>query len=577
MRRTAGLAASLAGLAAALAAAFVIAPLGPTTIDPDASASVLYFERLVAGRRLEAFVPTTPKPLLTVVDGLAWQLTSDWRVLTWIALACFGLAVALAALFVWRAWAGADRGRAAVPRASARVGTAAEVGAPGEVGAEVEVGVAAAVGAAAGAVFIAVALASWSDLALEVSRANSLVPSLACWAAAGVALSGPRRRPGIAGIALLLGGLARFETIGIVVAILGVAALLRVAEAIAGRRLLGDGPRCARRDVVLIVGLGLLAIPVACLHDWLLTGDPLYWTAVPARYTAIYAPGLAPTPLVAYLGTLAGRLAGQWPLVALAGVGALALAARRAYVPLVGLGSLAVGMIVLLCGLAVRGIYISNRYDEPLDLALLGLAGFAVAALVELAAGRLLDLARPDRLLAPLGRLGAMAGLAATLVVTVAAAGGIMGSPAAWDPTVAATLAPIRSASVDLDANLARLAALVPATPLASTASRPAGAPPADPHAIELFVPSTLRSRLAVAAGLPLTVVGDTFAAYMARPSWAGLHPGQWLYHDPAVDRPTALTRALDADSPDLGGLAARTLWFDATSGVRLLRVVAAR
>lgn len=579
MTRTAGALAALAGAVAAIIVALVVAPFGPTTIDPDASASALYFERLVAGRRLEAFVPTTPKPLLTFVDGVAWSVTHDWRVLTWIAIVVFGAAVALTAMFVWRA----------------SVGSASQDGAGqdggGQDGPGQDASASAASGAFAAAVFMAVAMASWSDLALEVSRANSLVPAIACWAGAGVALVGPRRRPWAAGVALFLGSLVRFETLAIVGGILASAAIVAVGEALfarrviappwllgprrvtAPRRLISPRTRWSRRDVATVAALGLLAVPVACLHDALLTGDPFYWIGVPARYTAVYAPTLVPMPLSAYLGTLAGRVAAQWPLVALAAAGGVALAARRSLVALVGLGSLAVGMVVLLSGLAVRGVYISNRYYEPLDLALLGLAAFGVGGLVDLAAGVLLDLARPRRRLSSVGLVGATLGLGAAIAFSVVAAAVVMGRPAPWDPAVESTLAPVRVASVNLEANLGRLAVVVSATVPPRSAAGAVGAPLADPRSIRLYVPSTLRARVVLATGAPLTTVGDTLAAYVGRPSWDGLRSGQWLYHDPAVDRPIALTRALDADPPDLAGATARTLWRDASTGVRLLRI----
>ena len=75
----------LAGVAAAVAAVFlwlVVAPLGRVTNDADSTASVLYFGRITSGHGLEAFLPTTPKPLLTVIYGALWWLTHDWRSLT---------------------------------------------------------------------------------------------------------------------------------------------------------------------------------------------------------------------------------------------------------------------------------------------------------------------------------------------------------------------------------------------------------------------------------------------------------------------------------------------------------------
>ena len=66
---------------------------GPAILDPDEHASVLYFDRLVAGERLEEPLLSAPKPLLTVVHGLAWRAGHDWRLLEAITVAVFALAV----------------------------------------------------------------------------------------------------------------------------------------------------------------------------------------------------------------------------------------------------------------------------------------------------------------------------------------------------------------------------------------------------------------------------------------------------------------------------------------------------
>ncbi|HJU03256.1 MAG TPA: hypothetical protein VJ966_18830, partial [Actinomycetes bacterium] len=66
---------------------------GPATLDPDEHAAVLYFDRLVAGDRLEDPLLSSPKPLLTLVHGLAWHAASDWRLLEVVAVAAFALAV----------------------------------------------------------------------------------------------------------------------------------------------------------------------------------------------------------------------------------------------------------------------------------------------------------------------------------------------------------------------------------------------------------------------------------------------------------------------------------------------------
>ena len=45
----------------------------------------------LSGQRLESFVPTTPKPLLTLEYGLAWAGMADWRELVWLTIAAFGV------------------------------------------------------------------------------------------------------------------------------------------------------------------------------------------------------------------------------------------------------------------------------------------------------------------------------------------------------------------------------------------------------------------------------------------------------------------------------------------------------
>src|SRR6185437_10112896 len=61
--------AAVAG-AALVVCLVVLRPLDPATIDVDASASVLYFRQIVTGDRLDVLVPTTPKPLLTLIYGI---------------------------------------------------------------------------------------------------------------------------------------------------------------------------------------------------------------------------------------------------------------------------------------------------------------------------------------------------------------------------------------------------------------------------------------------------------------------------------------------------------------------------
>ena len=152
IRGPAGLSA-LVAVIAAVVLWLVIQPLARATADTDAAASVMYFDRIVHGHRLEAFFPTTPKPLLTLVYGLAWSLTHDWHSLAVMTLMVGALGVGLAA------------------RLAARLG-----------------GIAAAA-------FVAVGLVAWPTFRLETADANSFVWGLALWLLAGVLITAERPRP----------------------------------------------------------------------------------------------------------------------------------------------------------------------------------------------------------------------------------------------------------------------------------------------------------------------------------------------------------------------------------------------
>src|SRR6266511_4378978 len=93
--------------------------LGPAVLDPDEYAAALYFDDLVHGRRLQEFLLSAPKPLLTLVHGLAWTVTHDWRAGTALTVAAFALAVAALARAAWRL-AGAPAALAVAISLSAR-------------------------------------------------------------------------------------------------------------------------------------------------------------------------------------------------------------------------------------------------------------------------------------------------------------------------------------------------------------------------------------------------------------------------------------------------------------------------
>ncbi|HTS14732.1 MAG TPA: hypothetical protein VMH24_03635, partial [Candidatus Sulfotelmatobacter sp.] len=73
----------------------VVQPFSTGPVGFDSASSVVYFQRLLAGQRLEAFVTTTPKPLLTAIYGLLYSLVPDWRVLSFATIGAFSLGVAL--------------------------------------------------------------------------------------------------------------------------------------------------------------------------------------------------------------------------------------------------------------------------------------------------------------------------------------------------------------------------------------------------------------------------------------------------------------------------------------------------
>jgi hypothetical protein len=376
----------------AVATAAMVRLPGPAVLDPDEHAAVLYFQRLSGGQRLEDPLLSTPKPLLTLVHGLAWAATSDWRALTALTVAAFALAVT------------------ALARAAGRLG-----GTP----------------AAAGTV---VAVAGSSALVLQVARGNSVIWALAGWAVALDALTRPRRRYGLAAAALGLAALARTET------------WLLLPVAAAGGVLLArrDGDR---RALLLLLPL---AAPLVWLgHDWLLTGDALYSAHVPERYTDLVA-GRAPVAPAAWLATLARRYGAAPLAAALAVAGVVWLARRRAWLWLAGLAVLVPGVLLLFGVYAARGTYVSFRYFDPADLgvrlaAVFGASWLALAALRRLARPEAAT-AAPDRrpradAAGPAGRrAGGWRGSAGAVVATVLLVGAAGWPPAPVDPLVRSTL-----------------------------------------------------------------------------------------------------------------------------------------
>jgi len=314
---------------------------GPATLDPDEHAAVLYFDRLVAGERLEEPLLSAPKPLLTVVHGLAWQASHDWRLVEAVTVGVFALAVVCLA------------------RAAGRLG-----------------------GPAAAAATV-VAVAGFGQLVLEAARGNSMVFALAGWAVAldaltrdagppGQKLDGPGIAWGTAAAALAVAGLARAETW----------LLLPLAAAWG----LVAWWRGQRRALLLVLPLGVPLLWLA--HDRLLTGDPLFALGVPGRYTELISGRHVDLP-GDWLALVARRYRPDLLLLALAAVGVVWLIRRRAWVWLAGLGVTGVGTLGLLGLAAWQGTYVSWRYFDPADLAVRLAAAVGAAALATALARRL--------------------------------------------------------------------------------------------------------------------------------------------------------------------------------------------
>ena len=503
-------------LAAAAIAAIVLwlaaDPLAGPTNDTDSAASVLYFQRLVAGARLEAFVPTTSKPLLTVGFGLLWQLTHDWRALTIATLAIGAAGVGLAA---------------AVTRRLAGLTAAA---------------------------FIVTALLAWPDFRVEVAHANSFVPAFTLWLLAALLVTEEPPRARAAGCALLMAGLARPETAWLVVGAAGGLATLIVLRP-TGRTLQ------PRQFAPLLIGG--LALPIVSIHDWLLTGQPLYWLQVARDYTVLVYPGLA---RVGPGGSLHNLWLLYWPdalTVVLAFVGLSALVSGRRWAPAIALAGLAFGVMLTLVVLAARRTYIDSRYLEELNAPLLVAAAIGAGAITREVASRwfrgdspVVVARTPGLPIAPVGAVRTfglpiapvaavrtfglpIAPVAAVRTLGLVITGVVAALLLAWprtDSTVAAAeLARWREANVRLSTTSAFLPTIV-ALPHGTTMTiAGVGFPVADPRTCSAFVPRPLIPRIAVETGARITSLGDSYLAFRRR-TYDVLAAGQWVLHIAAAD-----------------------------------------
>lgn len=462
----------LLAFAAALSIAlWLIRPIHIGAVGYDAAASVLYFQRITGGVRLEAFVGATPKPLLTVVYGTAYALFHDWRIVSCLAIGAYALGIALTAALAHRV-----------------------------------------AGPVAGA-FAAVGLIGSAGLLVDVDVAYAVPWALCSWALAGLLVTQARPRFALAGLVLGLGALARFETL-IVVGCAGAAIVL----ALLVLRRAGRETAAVRAGLPIL--LGFAALPIQALHDWLLTGDPIYSERVPV-ISSLGPSGIGVSGAIRFL---IAHYASEPLLVALAAIGLVTLVAQHRWTIVLGFLALGPGIGAFIIFLAARDIYISSRYVTPADLALTFAAAVAIASIRIHVPGQL-PLRRWPPALGPLVAAAA-GGLVALLIIRPF--GPI-------DHTTRATI--LHNAAVERD-----LATVTP-TIAASIAADPAAhAPPGGGSATakmgsaaRLLAPLLTVPQIAVDLKLPLSfVAGSDGPALTDQGGYP--HPGQLLFHDVGRD-----------------------------------------
>lgn len=378
----------------------IVRPFTDVPISYDAQATVTYFDRLIRGVRLEQAMSTTPKPFLTIVEGLAYKVTGNWLLIVWLTM----LAQASAAGLV------TEVGRRVA-------GTSA--------------------GIAAG-----LAVAGTPLLIEDAAFGSAVAWALLFWAVAAVLLSNRRARPGLAGFALLLAALCRIETLVIVAVV-----ALAVAWARFGPWVLPGTRPVVPGRLWLVVGLPFMALPVMLVHDWLLIGDPFYWMKVSERYSEnarLVGIVLGPVERVLWF---VRRYRHVLPFLILGLVGAIVLIRDRRWGLLTGLVAMGPGIAAFIVLLAFRGLYAPERYALPVDLALYFLAAVGFGRLLDLAAGRI----SPRR-----DVRGAVSGAAFAVVMIVFGVAG-------WGPFSQATIGRIADLRI-LNENAARVEVLLAET-----------------------------------------------------------------------------------------------------------------
>jgi hypothetical protein len=501
---------ALGGVFAGAAAVsyWLVRPLegGPAAFD--AAASVLFFDRIAAGRQLEAWVNTTPKPLLTLIFGALHAVGHDWRLVSLATVLITALSVVLAAELARRI-AGLEA-----------------------------------------AAFATVAGVGLLSLQVEASWSYGLPWAFALWLAAGLILVRPRPRYGLAGGFLLLAGLVRPETF----IFLGVGTLLLGWRA-------ARGPQPPRGAWLLLIGW--LAIVGLCVHDLLLTGDPLWWTSVASHSVALNG-GRARS--VAGVVLMSVQRLGSMIVLVVAGCGGLAvLVRRRSWIALAGLVVMGPLVVVYTWLLALARLNVIGHYLDPVNLAVMLAAAVGTGSLLTQVRRRLAEVFPRTT-----GRSGQVLSVAAAVTLAV-----LLSTP--FSPTSSSA-----RRSIAHEASLAvQIGTVVPILDGAISRGRPGtsidpgpmGSP--DPTAVLAFVPRLQVPRLAVDLDLPLSRIAGLVPAQvdLAR----GYPPiGSVVYLDGSVDPATVgpETAVLRVSGPVIvGAVRLVPVVADAAKGLWIVKI----
>jgi len=479
--------------------AFIVRPFLVGMVGYDAAASVMYFERISEGRHIEAFLGATPKALLSGIYGIAFRIVPDWRVLSWLALGAYATGISAATTLAYR------------------------------------------LGGFVAAGFVGVGLIGSSELLKDVDLAYAVSWALVCWATSGLLLTASRPHYALAGIALAVGGLARFETL-LIVALAGVLITLGVTAARQERR-----PVTGLRDRVPIL-YGLLALPVQVVHDWLLTGDPFYAAKVPI----LGSQGLRLVGVSGEIRAIADHYASEPVLLLLALVGLVGLASRRRWDLVVGLVALGPGVAGFLLFLAARGIYVSGRYIAPADLALIFMAGIGIASM------RMPSLRRIGR--APQWALGAP--IIAALVGAISAFA-VIRPFGPLDNSTRDAISINNLVHHDLDRATPAIGAAL--SNVGGVRAWPTNGSPTGPTGgrAVLLAPVLTVPQLAIDLRLPLSSITGTVGSSITSD---GRYPraGQIVFHDVDRDVPRSAFRLFEVDKATVvGGITIKPLLVD--------------